>query len=68
VTPNDDPNKIVVHYGDKVITVGDRFDKLDKQFTMVFKALIALGIGELLMIGIHLPETAPILAILAKLI
>lgn len=75
MTQNDDPKKssqddtvsdVVVHYGDIVVTVGQRFDRLDKQLLLVFKAIIALGIGELLLLGIHIPEVGPILTEIAK--
>ena len=61
VTPN------VVHYGDIVITVSQRFDKLDKQLLLISKAILVLGAGELILLGIHLPEVGPILITLLKI-
>ena len=67
MTTDDDESKVVVHYGDKVITVGERFDKLDKQITLVLKALVVLGAGELIMVGVHVPEVGPIITAIFKL-
>jgi hypothetical protein len=68
MTTDDDETKVVVHYGDKIITVGERFDQLDGKLMLITKALLVLGIGELLLVGVHLPEVGPILAAIAHLL
>ena len=64
---DDDERTNTVHYGDKVVTVGERFDTIDKKFELVFKALLGIGVLQVLMMGIHLPEMSPILVTLAKM-
>ena len=63
----DKNDRITVHYGDIVVTVGQRFDRLDKEITLVAKAILVLAAGEILLLGIHLPEVGPILVTIAKL-
>jgi hypothetical protein len=58
----------VVHYGDIVVTVGQRFDKVDKELFTISKAVLILAAGEVLLLGIHLPEVGPILIAIAKLV
>ena len=65
---DDDETKVVVRYGDKVITVGERFDTLDKRITLILKSLLVLAIGEAIMVGIHIPEVGPILVSIAKMV
>ena len=65
---NDNDNKIEAHYGDKVITVADRFDRVDKQLLLVLKAIVVLAAGELILIGVNLPEVGPLIVALSKMI
>jgi hypothetical protein len=61
MTQDDDSKKVELHYGDKIITVEQRFDKIEK-------LLVVQGIGVLLLVGIHLPEVGPILVQLSKML
>jgi hypothetical protein len=73
MTPNkesfqgDSVKPVEVHYGDIVVTVGQRFDKLDKQLLLISKAILVLAAGELVLLGIHLPEVGPILVSIVKM-
>ena len=67
MTQDDDETKVTVRYGDKVVTVQQRFDKLDKQLLLITKAILVLAAGELVLLGIHLPEVGPILVSIAKI-
>jgi hypothetical protein len=68
VRSSDDETKVVVHYGDKVVTISQRFDHLESQLTLVYKAVLVLGAGELILLGIHLPEVGPLLVSLVKML
>jgi hypothetical protein len=59
VTTNDDETKVELHYGDKVVTVKERFDKIEK-------TQLLQSIGILLLLGVHLPEVGPILIAASK--
>lgn len=61
MTQDDDETKVEVHYGDKIVTVGQRFDRLEK-------LSVIEGIGILLLIGVHLPEVGPVLVQLSKML
>ena len=58
---------VIVHYGDIVVTVGQRFDRIDRTLLLISKACLCLAAGELILLGIHLPEVGPLLIALAKL-
>jgi hypothetical protein len=61
MTQDDDETKVTVRYGDKVVTVQQRFDKLEK-------LQVIQGIGILIILGIHVPEVGPILIAISKMI
>jgi hypothetical protein len=61
MTNDDDETTVTVRYGDKVVTVGQRFDKIEKM-------QLLQGIGILLLLGINIPSVGPILIALANLI
>ena len=61
MTQDDDETKVTVRYGDKIVTVGQRFDKLEK-------IQLIQGVGILLLLGIHFPEVGPIIIQLSKML
>jgi hypothetical protein len=61
MTTDDDETSITVHYGDKIVTVKERFDKLERMQLLE-------GVGICLLLGIHIPEVGPLLVAAFKLL